>query len=112
MPDVYIKGADLPDLTRRWEDHNHNLIDFSTGWTFTALIGKIGQPAVIEKTSGMTGAATEPNFTLAWELDELDDLEPNQAYTIDVTAVRASDGKERKMQLSIFVKDSVREPSP
>lgn len=106
----YIKGADLPDLPIEWLDGDGDLINFSTGWTFSALIGLTSQTALFTKTAGFTGAATSPNLTVAWPATgELNDLPAGKAYRMVITAKRDADNKERKMSLSLFI-DATVEP--
>lgn len=116
MPDtiaVYYKGAALPDLACLWLDDDGNPIDFTTGYTFEALIGTPGTPALFTKTDGFTGADTDPNLTLAWPTTgELQDLAPNKSYSIDITATRQSDGKPRKARYMIFLSDAVAAETP
>lgn len=110
---TYIKGADLPDLTITWKDGNGNLIDFSSGWTFAALIGQNGQSADFAKTTGFTGAATDPNLTIAWAVTgELNSLDARKSYQVAITATRTADSKERKMTVSVFIADTVAAVAP
>lgn len=105
---VYYKGAALPDLACLWEDDDGDIIDFTSGYTFIAKVGTPGATALFTKTTGFVGAATDPNLTLLWPTTgELQSLAPNQSYTIDITATRTSDGKPRKAQYTIFLRDAV-----
>ena len=56
MATAYIIGAELPDLPITWQDSAGDIIDFSTGWTFTLKLGTAGNPAVLTKTTGISGA--------------------------------------------------------
>lgn len=108
----YTNGADLPDLAITWKDHAGNIINFSTGWTFSVKVGVVGATALFTKTTGITGAATGPNLVIAWAVTgELNSLAPNKSYTVSITATRTADGKERKMATTIFIKDTVRDAS-
>ena len=92
----HLWGCELPDDAITWYDSNDNVVDFSAGWTFTAKLGAPASPAVITKTTGITGAATSPNVTIAWTTAELSSL-PNQTatYALQVIARRTSDSKDR-----------------
>lgn len=85
-------GAELPDYTATWRDGNAAVIDFSTGYTFTLRLGIPGREADFEKTSGITGASTAPNITVAWTAAELDDLTPG-TRVLEIWA--RSGGKDR-----------------
>lgn len=95
---VYTDGAELPAITRDWRDDQDALINFATGWAFTARIGIPGETAVIEKTDGITGAATSPNLTIEWEPGELDDLTPGR-WPLHVIAT--SDDGQRVLRMAI-----------
>jgi len=99
----FVQGADLPDLTIPWTDTNGAVIDFSTGYTFTLKIGKPPDPAVLTITSGISGAATLPNITVAWAVSgALDSLAPGR-WTGHLIATRTSDGKKRPMQFDFEI---------
>lgn len=101
MPE-YIKGAALPNFTDTWTDFDGNTINFSTGYTF---IGRIYDPTdeVLwsTKTTGFTGAATSPNISISWDVDELD-LNPGN-YIFFITATRTSDSKKYKTMYSLRI---------
>lgn len=99
----YIQGADLPDATFEWRDRLGALIDFSTGYTFVVKLGTPGSAATVTKSSGITGAATAPNVTVAWSTSgELNTLTPG-VYTLDLIATRTSDSKQRILRDSLTV---------
>lgn len=99
----YIQGADLPDLTFEWRDRNGTLIDFSTGHTFVLKLGTPGAAATLTKSTGITGAATVPNVTVAWATSgELNTLTPG-VYTLDLIATRTSDSKQRVLRNALTV---------
>lgn len=89
-------GSELPDDAFDWTDAQGNLIDFATGWTFSVDAGFPNQEPVLAKSTGITGAATSPNVTIAWAEGELDDPLTAGAWPGWITAVQASSGKERK----------------
>lgn len=92
---TYIAGAELPDLSLTWWDSNDALIDFSTGYTFTVKVGVLGSAALFTKTTGITGAATDPNVTIGWSTAaELTTLSAG-TYAVQVIARRTADSKDR-----------------
>lgn len=104
---IYIKGADLPDLTVVWYDQTGALIDFSSGWTFSLKLGDPGSAATLTKSTGITGAATAPNVTVAWATTlDLNSLAAT-TYTADLTATRTSDSKQRVIRFRLTVKDAI-----
>lgn len=86
---TYPTGAQRPDAHLSVFDDDGALIDFSTGYTFVFRIGLKGAPALLEKTSGITGAATEPNIAIEWATDEL--ALPKGQYAWDLVATTASE---------------------
>jgi hypothetical protein len=89
----YAKGAVRPDLSLWVYDDDGELIDFSTGFTFTVRIGDRGKPAVKQKTTGIVGAAGSgseddddgvPNLRIQWAAGDLD-VTPGE-YTIQINA--------------------------
>lgn len=110
MSATYVQGADLPDLEIAWSDSNGHLIDFSSGWTFSVLVGKAGKAAEFEKTEDITGAATDPNVLIAWADTEINSLAAG-AWSVLVKATRAADGKQRRMKATIFVVPGVSDPA-
>lgn len=112
MPDVtYIAGAELPDLAITWRASNGDVIDFSSGWTFTVKVGKPWGEAEIVKTNGVTGAAAAPNVTVAWAAGELDGLDPGD-YDLEVLARRMSDNKDRAMKATLRIAAALTLPTP
>lgn len=53
-----------------WYDRDNALIDFATGYTFEVKL-LLGTVVALTKTTGITGAATAPNVTVAWAAGEL-----------------------------------------
>lgn len=98
----YIQGAELPDVAVTWQDEETGLLDFSTGWTFTARIGQPGSVAEITKTTGISGAAIAPNVIIAWTADELDSLAPG-SYTVDLEAKNTGSSKDRKRSFQMTI---------
>jgi hypothetical protein len=101
----YIQGADLPDLTINWVVGGV-LLDM-TGHTFVLRLGTPGDPAVLEKTTGITGAATSPNVTIAWATTgELNTLAAG-FYQAHLVATRTSDSKQRIMPFGLTVRSAI-----
>jgi len=97
----YLAGAELPSVPIVWLDTSDNVIDFSTGWTFTLKVGVAGLPAVLTKTDGIAGAnpvptkeSGAPNVTITWDAGELDDLTP-RAWTCQLQAHNTATDKDR-----------------
>jgi hypothetical protein len=103
-PLEWIQGADLPDLTVEWRDRLNNLVAFgSVAHTFSLKVGTPGQAAVMTKTTGITGADTAPNVTIAWAAAaELNTLTPGH-YDAELTATRTSDSKQRILRFALTV---------
>ena len=88
------KGSELPDWIFEWKDRSGNIIDFSTGWTFTLTIGT---PTPIVKNTGITGAATSPNITATFAAGELDSLPATTSVvSARLDARRTVDSKDRE----------------
>lgn len=67
----YHSTAERPTFRLSWYDDDDAIIDFSAS-TFSLKIGNPGSTALLTKTTGITGAATAPNITVAWAAGELD----------------------------------------
>jgi len=101
---IYYQGSDLPDLAETWTDSTGAVIDFSAGYSFAVKVGKRGAASAFTKTTGITGASSAPNITIAWSTTgELNSL-PSGVYIVRIIATRTSDGKDRIMQTTIQVK--------
>lgn len=97
---AYRQDQELPAMAIEWLDSNGDVIDFSTGWTFTAKVATKTIPgtALITKTTGITGAATSPNVVIDWSTTDWSALAPATGGTVHVvhlTARRTSDSKDR-----------------
>lgn len=104
----YTKGAELESIDITWRQPNGTLYDFSTGWTFTVRVGTPGSAALLQKTSGITGAATAPNLVIAWSAAELDAI-PTGSYHLDVTA-RIANNKDLTRTFMFQILDGVLAP--
>lgn len=92
MPAEYKRGSELPRVDGLWLDSDEEVRDLSSGWTFTVRVGIADYAALVEKTDGITGAATDPNVIIEWEPGELDDLAPGN-YDLDITATLTETGQ-------------------
>jgi hypothetical protein len=84
---------ELPSTPFVWNDRDGNLVDFSSGWTFTFEVSLNGT-IVLSKTSGITGSASSPNVTVDWAVNELAALGAGD-YTGRLIARRTADNKDR-----------------
>jgi hypothetical protein len=87
----YARSAERPDLRLWLQDDEGDLIDLSTGYTFTVHIGRRGHVSDRTKTTGITGAVGAgvsptgtPNLVISWASGELN-LTPG-AYDLDIIA--------------------------
>lgn len=81
----YVVGATSPSTTISWHEAGV-LVDFSTGWTFAAKMYAPGSGVTaITKSSGISGAATDPNVTINWTAGDLGALAAG-LYALEVTA--------------------------
>jgi hypothetical protein len=95
----WVIGDELPSIEITWKDSNGNVIDL-TGYTFRLRLALDGVTA-LEKTAGITGAATAPNITIDWSVDELAALTGGQVYTAQLRARRTSDNKDRTLSFAV-----------
>ena len=75
---LYHKSAERPALKLWLLDDDGTLIDFSSGWTFSFKIGRLGAAALLTKTTNITGGAGAgveptgtPNVLITWTAGEL-----------------------------------------
>ena len=96
----YRKDQELPAVPLEWRDANDDLIDFSTGWTFTVKLALLTAPStvLVTKSSGIAGAATSPNISIDWSTSDFSTLTPAESgtsYVAHVYARRTADSKDR-----------------
>lgn len=104
---TYTQGAELPDLTIEWRDSAGALINFASGWTFVLKVGTPGSAADLSKSTGITGASTAPNVTVAWATSgELNTLTP-ASYPAQLIATRTSDSKDRVLEFNLVVNKKI-----
>src|SRR5262245_47747446 len=99
----YVPGAELPDIGLVWRDANGQIINFASGHTFTL---RIATPTTTTKSTGITGAATAPNITIAVAAAEWDSLPVGQ-WQAQLWARRTSDSKDRVMPLVVNVTPAI-----
>ncbi len=88
----YSLGSELPDLSFTWRDASGALIAFgSIAHSFTLWLAT--SPA-FSKTTGFTGADTDPNVTMTFTTTDLNALSPG-IYAGQLWARRTSDSKDR-----------------
>lgn len=96
----YTIGDELPSLDVTWKDSNKNIIDFSSGYTWRLRLAFAGTTE-LEKTSGISGASTDPNVTIDWDADELGSLTGDRTYKAQLRARRTSDSKDRTLNFDV-----------
>jgi hypothetical protein len=113
VPLQYYRTAELPATRIWWRDAQRTLVPMSTAAGFTVKVGRVGETAMLTKTTGVTGAAgsgtsTEstgsPNVQITWASSELN-LTPGR-WTLQVTA-RFTGSKDRVLQWPFYIKDVV-----
>lgn len=105
-----IRTTERPALWLWWTDTAGNLIDFSSGYTFTFKIGYPKQTALLTKTTGIVGAVGSgvrpsgvPNVVITPTTGELDIVKG--VYVGQITATNGSG--DRTMQFRIEIVDNV-----
>lgn len=96
----YRADQELPAIPLTWRDSDNEIIDFSTGWTFTVKTCNASAPSTVlaTKTTGITGTATAPNLTIDWSTTDFSALTAGAAGTVYVAHVyarRTADNKDR-----------------
>jgi len=88
-------NAEDPNLEIWWTDDAGDLIDFSSGYTWSLKIGPHGGAALITKTTGIVGAAGAgtaptgtPNVVVTWAAGELN-ITPGR-YRLELTPTLTS----------------------
>ena len=105
---VYALGDELGDAEIDWEDSDGAVISFASGYTFSLKVGTKGSAALFTKTSGITGAATFPNLTIAWAISgELNAITTPGGYVLQITATRTADSKTRTLTVPLVIEDRV-----
>jgi hypothetical protein len=106
----YRKGDELPNVPVYWVEKRPNQADLvynlGAGWTFTVLVGLPDEPALLTKTSGVTGAATLPNVSIVWDEGELDVL-PADVYVATLVATEAATGKDMSLDFGLRIRAGI-----
>lgn len=68
-----MADQELPAIPLNWLDGARATIDFSTGWTANVKVARASAPLVtiLPKTTGITLAATAPNYVIDWSIADL-----------------------------------------
>lgn len=81
----YRQNQELPSFAVSWSDRDGNLIDFSTGYTFTVkLVSSATGDVALTKTAGIVGDDAAPNVVVAWAPGELNVTAGS--YQVHITA--------------------------
>ena len=96
---AYRADQELPSIGLDWRDRDGNLIDYSTGWTFTVKFTSTEDTTIIgtPKTTGITGAATSPNVVIDWSTSDWSSLTASATgtkYKLHLYARRTADSKD------------------
>lgn len=69
----YRADQELEAMALAWSDRDDALIDFSNGWTPTVKVAAESAPntVLVTKTTGITLAATSPNYLIDWTAAEI-----------------------------------------
>lgn len=103
----YVAGAELPPAGLTLRDFEKKIIDFSTGWTFELRIRRSQAPVYV-KTTGIVGADTAPNVTIAWDLNELSGFN-DELYSCQLWARNPSD-RDRVFSFKLKVDEAIMAP--
>lgn len=95
---TYYGDQERPAIALEWLDGNGSVIDFHTGYTFSAKLVSATNTIVATEVAGVAGAATSPNVTVTWTDVDLSLLTPG-VYELRVYA--RSGGKD-----NVFAPDS------
>jgi len=101
----YEIGEELDDLQITWLDPLGAVRQFASGWTFEFKLGVLGSAAALTKTTGITGANSSPNVTVAFAVEEL--VLAASTYTAQLRARRTSDNKDLFTQFDMTIKPVV-----
>lgn len=96
---------ELPALALEWKDRAGDVIDFSSGWTATVKVVTAAAPTTVihTKTSGITLAATSPNYLIDWSASDMSTITAALTFTstgpvrclVYAYCKRDSDSKDR-----------------
>ena len=89
---TFYNDQELPTTDLIWtQPDGTSLYDFSSGWTFSVRLARVTAPAttVLLKSTGITGASTSPNLSIAWSTTDWSGLEASTNGTKYVGVVYA-----------------------
>lgn len=89
----------LPDTQFAWYDGNNNLLDLTAYSSPRLVVKDSAKNVLLTKTTGITLAASSPNYTIAWSAADITALTPDsgaQKTFIYAYATRTADSKVRE----------------
>jgi len=98
-PLKYTAGQE-PTVNATFRDSAGNVIDFSSGWTFTAKVGD-STGTKVTQSSGIVGSSVSPNVSIPFAASALDIAPGN--YVLQVRAVNIASGRDRYFQTNIQI---------
>ena len=107
---TFYNDQELPTTDLIWtKPDGTSLYDFSSGWTFSLRLARVTAPAttLLLKTTGITGASTSPNLSIAWSTSDWSGLEASTNGTKYVGAVyarRTADSYDMAANISLTLK--------
>jgi hypothetical protein len=107
---TFYNDQELPTTDLIWtQPDGTSLYDFSSGWTFSLRLARVTAPAttLLLKTTGITGASTSPNLSIAWSTSDWSGLEASTNGTKYVGAVyarRTADSYDMAANISVTLK--------
>jgi hypothetical protein len=105
----YTVGDQLPDVALTWRDWRGALIPLATGHTFEIRVAAaLGEPALLVKTGGITGADVDPNVRIVWSpaSHELGALDPG-LYVLLLAAIRPNGARRTYPPISLVIKPGI-----
>ena len=97
----YVQGASKPDFTIDWYDDSGNVIDFSTGYTWSLVVTDTNGTK-FTKTTNISGAATLPNISGVWAASgEVSSLTGPATYEAVLTATKSGAPRKKAFRIKI-----------
>ena len=95
----YRKDQEGPAIGVNWAASDGSIYAFASGWTFAAKVCAVSAPTtiIVTKSSGITGADTYPNVSIAWSASDFSTLTASAtgvAYVVYLYATRTADSKD------------------
>jgi len=107
---TFYNDQELPTTDLIWtQPDGTSLYNFSSGWTFSVRLARVTAPAttVLLKSTGITGASTSPNLSIAWSTTDWSGLEASTngtKYVGVVYARRTADSYDMAANISLTLK--------